>query len=190
MDDAAIVARLNLGDEAAFALLVRRYGPWLHGVAHDLVRSHAVAEEVVQDTWLAVYAGIHRFEGRSSLKTWITHILRNRARSALAREGRYAVLRGEELDELSTATPAWASPLAPWTDEVEERVTATQLMRTVREVLPRLPEAQRDVVVLRDVEQARPAEVNERLGLSAGHQRVLLHRAHTSLRRHLSAQLR
>ena len=190
MDDAPLVVRLRLGDEAAFALLVRRHGQWLHGVAQDLVHSHAVAEEVVQDTWLAVYAGIHGFEGRSSLKTWITHIARNRARSALAREGRYAVLRGEELDELTGATPAWSSPPAPWTDEVDERVAATQLMRTVREVLPRLPDDQRDVVVLRDVEHARPAEVNERLGLSTGNQRVLLHRARTRLRRHLSAQLR
>lgn len=190
MDDAALVVRLRAGDEAAFTLLVRRHGRWLHGLATDVVHSDAVAEEVVQDTWLAVYAGIHRFEGRSSLKTWITHILLNRARSAVAREGRCAVMRGEDLDALTSATPAWSGPPTPWSDEVDDRVTAEQLMHTVREVLPRLPDAQRDVVVLRDVEQARPAEVTARLGLSKGNQRVLLHRARTSLRRHLAAQLR
>lgn len=189
MDDAPLVVRLRAGDEAAFAALVRRHGPWLHRLAADLVHSDAVAEEVVQETWMAVYAGISRFEGRSSLKTWIAHILRNRARSALARERRCAVLRGEDLDGLTSATPAWSAPAAPWTDEVDDRVTAEQLMHTVREVLPRLPDAQRDVMVLRDVKHARPAEVSERLGVSTGNQRVLLHRARTRLRRHLAAQL-
>ncbi|MGH3357700.1 MAG: RNA polymerase sigma factor [Nocardioidaceae bacterium] len=189
MDDVTLVVRLREGDEAAFTMLVVRHGEWLLRVAEDLVSSRAVAEEVLQDTWLAVYLGVDGFEGRSSLKTWLTSILANRARTALARERRYLTLRDEDIDRIAGATSAWSLPLVPWTDGVDERVTARQLMRTVREVLPRLPDAQRDVVVLRDVERARPVEVTELLGLSDANQRVLLHRARSRLRRHLAPAL-
>lgn len=178
MDADQLVVRLRLGDEAAFTTLVRRYGPRLLAHAECLVRSRAIAEEVVQETWIAVYTGIGRFEGRSSLLTWITHIMVNRAATALGRENRAVPLRGEQPDRE-----------AAYSDAVDDRLTAHQVMRTVVRVLPQLPEAQRSVWTLHDVEHASTSEVADRLGLSPANQRVLLHRARTRLRRHLGPEL-
>jgi RNA polymerase sigma-70 factor (ECF subfamily) len=185
-----LVDRLRGGDEQAFVELVGRYQPSLLRFAQSLVGSRAVAEEVVQDTWLAVVRGVERFEGRSSFKTWLFRILVNRARSAEGREQRAG--RPEVLDDVAgrfDADGAWATPPVPWADRAEDRIVAQRLAERVRSLLPELPESQRQVVVLRDVEGLGAAEVAALLGISDGNQRVLLHRARARVRGLLEAEM-
>jgi RNA polymerase sigma-70 factor (ECF subfamily) len=187
--DAALLDDLRAGDEAAFAMLVGRYHPRLLRFAETLVPSRAVAEEVVQDTWLGVVRGIHGFEGRSSVKTWLFRILINRARSAGAHEVRTVPLDDDVLDGRFAASGAWRQPPEPWADAVDARVVADKLAGRVRECLPRLPDAQRQVLVLRDIEGVGGDDVCDLLGLSPGNQRVLLHRARTRLRALLATEM-
>jgi RNA polymerase sigma-70 factor (ECF subfamily) len=186
--DAALVEALRAGDEAAFAALVSKYHPRLLRFAESMVPSRAVAEEVVQDTWLGVVRGIDRFEGRSSVKTWLFHILANRAKTAGAREGR-SVPVGDPLEGRFTASGEWSRPPEPWSDAVDARVVADKLASRVKECLPNLPAAQRQVLVLRDMEGLEAAEVCDLLGLSAGNQRVLLHRARSQIRGLLETEM-
>jgi RNA polymerase sigma-70 factor, ECF subfamily len=186
--DAELVARLQAGDEEAFATLVREYQPRLLRVARSLVDSTAVAEEVVQDTWLAVVCGVGRFEERSSLKTWLFRILVNRARTTGSREHRSAPV-GDDVEELFDSVGAWAVPPTPWAELVDDRLEAHGLARKVHAALPELPTGLREVVVLRDVEGLSSADVATALGISDGNQRVMLHRARTRLRRRLAADL-
>ena len=188
--DAALLDALRAGDEQAFASLVSRYHPRLLRFAESLVPSRAVAEEVVQDTWLGVVRGIDRFEGRSSVKTWLFRILTNRARSAGAREVRTLPLGDDEvLQGRFAASGAWSQPPEPWDDAVDARVVADKLAGRVRECLPRLPDAQRQVLVLRDIEGIAADDVCDLLGVSAGNQRVLLHRARARLRALLESEM-
>jgi RNA polymerase sigma-70 factor (ECF subfamily) len=187
-DDEALVAGLRAGDEAAFVTLVRRHQPAMLRLAEATVGSRAVAQEVAQDTWLAVMRGVDRFEGRSSLKTWLFRVLLNRARSAASREQRAG--RPEDIDdERFDANGAWAAPPEPWADRVDDRLIATQLAERVQSLLHELPDVQRQVVVLRDVEGLPPIEVSELLGISDGNQRVLLHRGRARLRHLLAAEV-
>ena len=186
--DADLVAGLQAGDEAAFVELVRRYQQRLVRLAEATVGSRAVAQEVTQDTWLAVMRGVDRFEGRSSFKTWLFRILLNRARTAAHREQR-AGQADETADERFDANGAWAIPPEPWAERADDRLLAAQLADRVRALLPELPETQRQVVVLRDVEGIASSEVTELLGLSDGNQRVLLHRGRARLRRLLSEEV-
>jgi RNA polymerase sigma-70 factor (ECF subfamily) len=179
--DQSLVDRLRAGDEGAFAELVGRYQAGLLRLAVATVNSRAVAEEVTQDTWLAVVRGVDRFEGRSSFKTWLFHILLNRARSAAGREQR-AGRPDDDIEERFDASGAWTSPPEPWSDDVDDRVVAAHLAIRVRQLLPELPDPQRQVVVLRDVEGVAPADVSSLLGITDGHQRVLLHRGRARLR--------
>jgi RNA polymerase sigma-70 factor (ECF subfamily) len=185
-DDAALVERLRAGHEDAFVDLVQRYQPRLLRLAETTVGSPAVAEEVTQDTWLAVVRGVDRFEGRSSFKTWLYHVLLNRARSAARREQR-AGIPDDAVDEHFLKDGHWANPPEPWAERAEDRIVAAQLAARVQELLPRLPEGQREVVALRDVEGLEPADVSAVLGITDGNQRVLLHRGRAKLR-HLLAQ--
>ena len=189
-DDLDLVARLRAGDESAFVTLVDRYHGSLLRLASTFVPNRAVAEEVVQDTWLGVVRGIERFEGRSSVKTWLFRILVNRARTTGARERR----------ETPTAEPAvppsrfkadghWAAPVTPWAEEVENRLVAGNALRNVASYFAELPEAQRQVVVMRDVEGLPAADVCTALGISEGNQRVLLHRGRSRLRGLLERQV-
>jgi RNA polymerase sigma-70 factor (ECF subfamily) len=187
--DATLIDDLRSGNEVAFSTLVCRYHPRLLRFAESLVPSRAVAEEVVQDTWLGVVRGIDRFEGRSSVKTWLFRILINRARSAGAREARTVPLDDDLLAGRFAASGAWDQPPEPWADQVDARVVADRLAGRVRECLPGLPDAQRQVLVLRDIEGMEGDEVCELLGLSAGNQRVLLHRARTRLRAMLATEM-
>jgi RNA polymerase sigma-70 factor (ECF subfamily) len=187
--DATLLDDLRSGDEAAFAALVGRYQTRLLRFAESLVPSRAVAEEVVQDTWLGVVRGIHGFEGRSSVKTWLFRILINRARSAGAHEVRAVPFDDDVLDGRFATSGAWSQPPEPWADAVEARVVADKLAGRVRDCLPRLPEAQRQVLVLRDIEGIDGDDVCDLLGLSRGNQRVLLHRARTRLRALLASEL-
>ena len=188
-DDRDLVERLQAGDEAAFVELVRDYQTRLQRLAESVVPSRAVAEEVVQDTWLAVLRGVERFEGRSSFKTWLFHVLLNRARSAAGREHRAPPLAHEDLGERFDAAGAWATPPVPWSEEAEDRLVAEQLVTHVRQLLPELPEAQRQVLLLRDVEGLPAPDVCELLGVSDGNQRVLLHRARVHLRQQLDREM-
>jgi RNA polymerase sigma-70 factor, ECF subfamily len=187
-DETALIDRLRSGDEAAFVELVGRYQPRLLRVAEATVGSRTLAQEITQDTWLAVVRGVDRFEGRSSFTTWLFHILLNRARSAVRREeraGRPAEVATERFD----ASGAWLDPPQPWAERVEDRLLAEQLAGRVQALLDELPEAQRQVVVLRDVEGLTPSEVSELLGVTDGNQRVLLHRGRARLRELLAHEV-
>ncbi len=190
--DASLVARLRAGDEAAFAELVDRYHLSMVRVACSFVPTRAVAEEVVQDTWLGVVKGLSRFEGRSSLKTWIFRILVNRARTTGAREPRHVALdTGDGLDpDRFTSHGVWREPPEVWSDEIEERLAAPEMAARIRQVVEQLPGSQRQVVTLRDVEGLPSSEVCDLLGLSEGNQRVLLHRGRSRVRAMLEDDVR
>ena len=188
-DDEALVDRLRSGDESAFVELVRRYQPRLLRVAEATVGRGSVAQEVAQDTWLAVFRGIDRFEGRSSFKSWLFSILLNRARSAARREDRAGRPDSTIGEERFDANGAWAQPPEPWADRAVDRLVAEQLSTRVHDLLAMLPEAQRQVVVLTDVEEVPPAEVASMLGLTEGNRRVLLHRGRARLRQLLAEEM-
>lgn len=201
-DEATLLRHLRSGNEDAFRVLVGRYQPVLLRVARSYVPGDAVAQEVVQETWLAVLNGIDRFEGRSSLKTWIFRILVNRARTRGARERRtvpFASAFDPERDvEGPSVDPSrfepcdhplvpmhWAAPLAPWRGSPEGRLAAAESRAALTAAVDALPPAQREVLTLRDVHGWSAAEVCNALDVSETNQRVLLHRARTKLRRAL-----
>lgn len=197
-----LVVRLRAGDESAFRDLVQRYHGAMVRLAETFVPSRAVAEEVAQEAWLAVIKGIDRFEGRSSLKTWIYRIVANIARTRGERERR-TVPTGALTEELSSDEPsvsadrfsgpqgrgAWATPPARWSDLPEEHVLAQGTVDRVKAIASDLSSNQRRVFLLRDVEGLAAAEVCELLDLSEGNQRVLLHRARSKVRAALEAEL-
>jgi len=188
--DAILLDALRAGDEEAFASLVSRYHTKLLRLAESLVPGKAVAEEVVQDTWLGVVRGVHRFEGRSSVKTWLFRILVNRARTAGAHEPRNEPLGDDDvLQGRFGSSGAWDQPPEQWSEKVDARIVADTFARRVKECLPQLPAAQRQVVTLRDIEGLDAAEVCELLGVTAGNQRVLLHRARSRLRSILELEM-
>ena len=192
MEDAELVARLRSGDEEAFRFLVERYHTSLLRLAQTMVPTRAVAEEVVQDTWLGLVRGIRGFEGRSSLRTWLFHVLVNRARTTGARERRptAGITAGPTVDPNRFGpNGAWADPPVPWPDDVDDRLVASQLAERIRPKLDELPEMQRQVVLLRDVEGMSAEEVCDLLGLTQGNQRVLLHRGRSRLRGMLEAEM-
>ncbi|CAO5233424.1 RNA polymerase sigma factor [Frankia sp. AgKG'84/4] len=193
--DAGLVQALRGGDEAAFADLVTRLTPAMLAVAAGQVPSRAVAEEVVQETWLAVLTGLDRFEGRSSLRTWVFAILLNVARSRGARESRTIPFSSAfpPEDVGPTVDPArfrgpdqewsghWASPPRGW-DLPESALLSSEVRVLLRAALDALPPRQRAVVHLRDVQGLEAGEVCALLGLESGNQRVLLHRGRARLR--------
>jgi RNA polymerase sigma-70 factor (ECF subfamily) len=190
--DTALLARLRDGDEQAFIELVGRYQSSMLRLALSFVSSQAVAEEVVQDTWLAVLRGLGRFEQRSSLRTWLFTILVNRARSTGVREARTVpVADAGPVVDASRFGPngAWAVPPEHWAQEAENRIDAVKLAGLLRCGLDGLPGRQREVVVLRDVEGMSSAEVCQVLAISEANQRVLLHRGRSKLRQVLESEL-
>lgn len=190
--DASLLRRLRGGDEQAFADLVERYHPAMFRLARSFVPSQAVAEEVVQDTWLALLRGLDRFEERSSLRTWLFTILVNRARTTGAREARSVPVAdaGPAVDASRFGpSGAWAVPPEHWVEEAENRVDAVKLSQLLRAGIERLPARQREVVLLRDVEGLTSTEVCQVLAISEANQRVLLHRGRSRLRRVLESEL-
>jgi len=190
--DASLLRRLRDGDERAFVALVERYHPVMLRVALAYVPSTAVAEEVVQDTWLAVLRGLARFEERSSLRTWLFSILVNRARTTGERETRSVPVAdaGPVVDAARFGpSGSWAAPPEHWVEEAENRIDAAKLAEPLRAGLDVLPARQREVVLLRDVEGLSSAEVCEVLAISEANQRVLLHRGRSKLRQVLEAEL-
>jgi RNA polymerase sigma-70 factor (ECF subfamily) len=184
--EAELVARLREGEEAAFVALARQHQPIMLRLASSLVPSPAIAEEVVQDTWLAVLRGIEGFAGRSSFKTWLLRILVNRARSTGVHERRSVAVGdpGPAVDPSRfDAAGAWSSPPRHWVEEAEDRLLAAGLRRRLELTLRQLPARQRAIVILRDVDGLSGEEVCEVLEISAANQRVMLHRARSRLRR-------
>jgi RNA polymerase sigma-70 factor (ECF subfamily) len=185
--------RLRAGDEEAFRTLVGKHQASLIGVAQTFVGSRATAEDVVQDTWLAVIAGLEGFEGRASLKNWIFAILANKARSRAVRDSRIVAV-GSFAEESEEGAPfvdasrfnssgGWANPPALWDEVTPERIIAgKQIWSHVADAIETLPPAQRSVLILRDVEQMESTEVCEILDITQANQRVLLHRARAQIR--------
>jgi RNA polymerase sigma-70 factor, ECF subfamily len=191
-DEAAVIAALRAGDEAAFGALVDTHSPVMLHVALAHAGTRAVAEEIVQETWIAVIRGLDRFEGRSSLRTWMLRICANLAMKGGARERRsvpFASLPDEPAVPPERFLPGdhprwaghWALAPAPWPTP-EEGLLAGETRAVIVAALETLPAAQRSVVALRDIAGCEPEEVSELLGISRGNQRVLLHRARSRLR--------
>jgi RNA polymerase sigma-70 factor (ECF subfamily) len=191
-EEAELIERLRAGEEDAFLSLVARYQTMLLRVAGTFVRDRSVAEEVVQDTWLGLLRGIDGFAGRSSLKTWLLRILVNRARSTGVIEHRTIAIGdvGPVVDRSRfDATGSWSVPPRQWVEESDDRLAAESLARPLQDALGGLPERQRDVVTLRDVDGLTSGEVCDLLGISEANQRVLLHRGRSRLRAALEAEL-
>jgi RNA polymerase sigma-70 factor (ECF subfamily) len=196
-DDAALVERLRNGDESAFAGLVTRWSPMMVRVARSHVSTDASAEEIVQETWMAVIRGLDAFEGRSSLRTWVFRILTNLAKTRGVRESRSVPMSSwrpapdgptVDPDRFQSAagdyphnwTPVGAP--VPWEPGPEQSAVAGETRRLLAAALAELPDRQRAVVTLRDVHGLSSEEVCSTLELSQANQRVLLHRGRARLR--------
>jgi RNA polymerase sigma-70 factor (ECF subfamily) len=202
-DDLDLIERLRARDEDAFMSLVDRLQPMMLRVARMYVSSQAVAEEVVQEAWLGVLQGIDRFEGRSSLRTWILRIVSNIAKTKGQREGRsvpFASLAGDDLDR-PTFDPDhflgpgeewaghWSSMPTEWRGLPDERALASEMLAAVRAAIDALPPMQAEVIRLRDVLGWTSEEVRNALDLTETNQRVLLHRARAKVRRALEREM-
>lgn len=191
-EDLRLVEGLRNREEAAFIELLKMYHPAMLRIAGIYVSSPALAEEVVQETWLSVLQGIDRFEGRSSLKTWIVGILLNRAKTCAVREGRsipFSAMAEElkeptvEFERFLSANDHWASPPKSWGRDAEQLLLARETSAVIQKAIDDLPSNQRLVITLRDVEGWTPPEVCNLLAISDTNQRVLLHRARAKVRR-------
>jgi RNA polymerase sigma-70 factor (ECF subfamily) len=197
-DESRLVAGLREGDETTFTELIEMHGEAMLRIATGMVASPALAEDVVQETWLAVFTGIHRFERRSSVRTWIFRILMNTANTHRMRDARsipFADLRRELSIDQHAVEPErflgggdgrgrgrWSAAPQSWNEEPEARLLSGETFDVIRRTIDTLPPGQRAVVILRDVQGWNPDEVSEALGVSRGNQRVLLHRARGRLR--------
>lgn len=200
--EAELVERLRAGDEAAFRALVEELHPTLRRVARTYVPTDAVADEVVQETWLGVLNGIDRFEGRSSVKTWAFRILVNRAKTRGERERRTVPFASAFDPDREVDVPLvdpgrfepcdhpmvpihWAAPPDAWRGSPEQRLSSAETRAALTAAVEALPPAQREVVTLRDVHGWTAVEVCNALDVSETNQRVLLHRGRTRLRQAL-----
>jgi RNA polymerase sigma-70 factor (ECF subfamily) len=195
-DERRLLLAIRKGDERAFVELTNRHYETMKRVARAYVGSEASAQEVVQETWLAVFEGLERFEERSTLKTWIFRILVNRAKTRGMRERRtipFAALDAAD-EPFEPAVPPdrfmgddgshpghWASPPRPWEDP-ERRLLSLETRQRLKSAIAELPARQRLVLTLRDVEGLSAEEVCELLDLEPNNQRVLLHRARSKVR--------
>lgn len=201
--DDELVATLRAGDSAAFARVLDAWSSSMLRLARSFVSTHATAEEVVQDTWLAVVKGLAAFEGRSSFKTWVYRILVNTAKKRGAQEKRSvpwtSLLPGDE-DHGPTVDPSrfqgpggaypghWRAAPEPWASP-EKIALALEVREVISGVLDELPARQRAVISLRDVGDHTAEEVCAILQISAANQRVLLHRARAVVRARLAGYL-
>lgn len=200
--DAALVARLSEGDERAFEDVVTRLYPAMLAVARGYVRSRAVAEEVVQDAWVAVLQGLDRFEGRSSLRTWVLRIVANIAQTRAAREARIVPMASLEPESAERAVEPerfrgagdpfpghwWTYP-TDWRTIPDEKLLSQETLDLLKGAIEELPDLQRTVITLRDVVGCSSDDVCETLEISEGNQRVLLHRARARVRAALERHL-
>jgi RNA polymerase sigma-70 factor (ECF subfamily) len=203
-EETNLIRALRDREEAAFVELTRSYYSAMLRVAQIYVSSRAVAEEVIQETWIGVLKGIDRFEGRSSLKTWIFRILTNTAKTRAEREGRaipFSALDPARVPEAAVEPDRflgdehphwpghWASAPASWRGLPEERLMGKETRELVAQAIESLPASQRAVISLRDAEGWDGEEVCNALGVSETNQRVLLHRARSKVRRELEQYL-
>jgi RNA polymerase sigma-70 factor (ECF subfamily) len=187
VSESALVAQLRDGDEQAFTEIVERYHLQLIRVAGTFVSSAEAAEDAAQETWIALIKGIERFEERSSLRTWLFQVCANRARTIGTREHRTVAVDqiGPAVDAAAFApSGAWSSPPKPWPEEfvLDDATTVSRIHHAIRD----LPELQRSVVTMRDIDGVPAAEVCQILSITASNQRVLLHRGREQIRRDLS----
>ena len=205
VDDAELASRLRAGDQTAFVGLIDAYGPALRRLARCYVPNEAVADEVVQETWLAVIEGIEGFQGRSAVKTWVFGILKNIARRHGRRERRSVAYgsttdpgddNGQSFDpdrflpfDHPHSPSHWRSFPQAWERRPEDEFARRETMGVVAAAIGALCPRHREVITLRDVEGWSAAEVCEALSLSQVHQRVLLHRARMRVRAALEQHL-
>jgi RNA polymerase sigma-70 factor, ECF subfamily len=207
IDDAddGLVRRVRERDERAFAELLARHGGAMLRFARSYTRDAALAEDAVQDAWLGFLRGIDRFEGRSSLRTWLFRILINRLRTRLGRDSRLVPFStlGEDAGADEAAVPAdrfldeshprwpghWRTPPASWGESPEERLLAREARAVIDQAVAALPPAQREVITLRDIEGWAAQDVCNVLDISEPNQRVLLHRARSRVRRALETYM-
>jgi len=205
-EDAALVERLRKRDEAAFLEIVQRYHGSLVRLAQSFVNSRAAAEDAAQETWIGVLQGIDRFEGRSSLKTWIFRILINRSKTRAEREGRsipFSALWDPKADPGEPSVDpsrfhgpedpewpyGWVSRPKDWGGTPEQRLLTQELRVRLEDAIAALPPSQREVITLRDVQGWTSEEVCNVLGISETNSRVLLHRARSKVRQALEQYL-
>ena len=197
-DDQALIEQLRTGNETAFVSLIDRYASTMLRLAMVYVRARAIAEEVVQETWMAVLEGLNRFEGRSSLKTWLFRILTNCAITRAQREGRSIPFSSLEDIDTDHAGPAvdpdqflpadhqwsgrWVSFPSNWQEMPEERLLSQETRSHLEKAINALPPNQREIIILRDIEGWTSVEICGFLGISEVNQRVLLHRARSKVR--------
>jgi len=202
--DAALLARLRKGDEQAFSYIIDQWSPGMLRLARCYVPTDAIAEDVVQEAWIAALRGLDGFEGRSRLRTWVLRIVTNMAKSSGEREHRVTPFssapfstapfaEGPTVDPERFNAPgephagAWRALPPSWPALPEGEVLTAEAYRVVRRAIEDLPEAQRAVIALRDLDGYNADEVCEALGLTAGNQRVLLHRARASVRQRIES---
>jgi RNA polymerase sigma-70 factor (ECF subfamily) len=194
VEDLELLAQMLGGDEKAFTELVARYNSTLIRVARYYVGSDASAEDVAQETWIAVIRGVSSFEGRSTFKTWLFHILVNRARSVGSREHRMIAVDPNESSGLAPSRfdqgGMWREPPVPFTDVIENGMVNQRIVQLVREAISLLPEPQQAVVTLRDVEGLSTKEVADLLELSEANARVILHRGRTRVRADVESKMK
>lgn len=188
MDENELIKALLAGDENAFRQLVQSYHNLMKQVARSIV-GDAIAEEVVQDAWIAVIKGLDKFEGRSQLKTWILRIVSNSAKTRLRKEAR-SIAVGDAEDVQKSTLPAerfkqdghWAIPPSPWhSDQPDQLLASEQLQQQLSQAIDQLPANQQAVLILREMEGLTMEEVCKILDISESNARVLLHRARTKL---------
>jgi RNA polymerase sigma-70 factor, ECF subfamily len=202
VDETPLIGALRDGDEAAFAQLVDQYAPSMLRVARRYVPSPEIAEEVVQETWIALLKGIDNFEGRSSLRTWLFAVMINIAKARGVRERRdadaaIAAFTGGTVDPARFRTADdpypghWkqAEEPSPFPETPEGSVLGNELVDVARRELDKLPDRQRMVVTLRDMLGFDSSEVCELLDISIANQRVLLHRGRAAVRQMLEDYL-
>jgi RNA polymerase sigma-70 factor (ECF subfamily) len=197
--ETALLEALRRGDEQAFTSLVQRHHSSLLRLAMSYVATREQAEDAVAETWLGVLNGLDRFEGRSSLKTWIFRILVNRAKTKAVREKRsvpFSSLAGDGDEAEPSVEPGrfapagnWSAPPESWEGLPEERLLSAEARAVVDDAIEMLPDTQRAVITLRDVKGFTSQEACEVLGLTEVNQRVLLHRARSKVRARLEEYL-
>ena len=202
VDEVDLVARLRSGDETAFCYLVDRYHVSMVRLARSFVSTDAAAEDVAQDTWMGAMRGVDRFEGRSSVKTWLFRILVNRAKtrgvrdsrsvpfSSLGDDGEHAVDPDRFLEESHRWGGYWSAPPSRWRDGPELKAIGAETRKMLGRALDELPPMQKAVVTLRDVHGFETGEVCDALDVSEANQRVLLHRGRSRMRTVLEVDFR
>lgn len=199
-DERELLERVRRGDRVAFTALVSRHGGAVLRFATSFVKERSLAEDVVQEAWLSAFENLEGFEGRAAFRTWLFHIVANKARTRLKREGRsvpFSSLEDPGDDGDPAVSPdrfdergSWREPPGAWSDENPERLAQGVETRAIIErAIADLPEAQRAVITLRDIEGLETEEICDVLGVTVSNQRVLLHRARSKVRQSLEKYL-